>query len=443
MAFIILLQGIWIANVYQLMQKQLYATVNELLNVSLNKELAIRIKIIQEKNIESQQTEIISESDFEVGELISSELSFQDYLIKEKRFISLQKIDSVFHSETAKQNIHGKFIINRINPQTGEILETTDSLRKGKLQGALVSEVIPTRIDGSEGVQVLLLSPYRTIFLKMMYILALSVLLVLFVGYAIFFLLRSFIHEKKLRQFQTDFSHALTHDMASPLQTIAQVNAMMKNEKFVANADKRLKYIDIAQQQIVNLQALIDRILTLARFEQSRLVPEIGNVEITSIVRQLVEKFSVQTKKDVHFTTQFMPETVIFRADATMLYNAVSNLIDNSIKYSGESVKIDIDCHVKKNGLHIGVEDNGYGISEKNKAVIFAKFERGDAVTRKEAKGFGLGLAYVKSVAEVHGGTVNLFSKEGKGCNFELFIPFEKEHKAVDTEKETPKSDAI
>lgn len=376
--------------------------------------------------IDSTTNEIVGivSDDFEKGLFSGPELVYQEFLIKKNYGIEIRTIDSIFHSEITKQKLHGKFIINRLNPETGEVLETTDPKGKGKLQGAMASEIIPFRMDGSEGVQVLLLSPYRTVFRQMTFALILSLLLILFVAYALFFLLRSFTKERQLRQLQSDFSHALTHNMASPLQTIYQINALMKNDRVAADTEKRNKYIDLAQQQIVNLQALTDRILTVARAEQSSLSPTIIPTDVTQIIEQLVEKFSVQAKKEVRFSTRFEPDNIRFDVDEAMLYNAISNLIDNSIKYSGEAVEIEIDCRLKDNGLHIAVKDNGYGISSKDQKVIFGKFERGAAVARKEATGFGLGLSYVKSVAETHHGTVNLHSKKGEGTLFELFFPF-------------------
>ena len=213
--------------------------------------------------------------------------------------------------------------------------------------------------------------------------------------------------------------------MASPLQTIYQVNSLMKNESVLIDNEKRNKYIDLAQQQIMNLQALTDRILTIARAEQSPLIPNIQPTNVTEIINQLVEKFSVQVKKEVHFSTHFEPENILFNIDETMLNNAVSNLIDNAIKYSGETVDVEIGCRLKENGLHIAVKDNGYGISSADQQTIFRKFERGKAVYRQEATGFGLGLSYVKSVVEAHLGTVNLFSKTGEGTLFELFFPYQ------------------
>jgi two-component system phosphate regulon sensor histidine kinase PhoR len=416
----ILLQGIWINNAYRLTQKQLQTQINDIFNLSVNRELIIRA----ETDLTTNEDIGTVEQDYETGSFGSPQLLLQDFFSKKDHFISLHKLDTIFHSEIDRQNFKGEFIINRINPSTGEVLETTDPKGEGKLQGAMASEIIPIRTDGSEGVQVLLISPYRAVFRQMLFVLILSLLLILFVGYALFYLLSSFRNERKLRQLQADFSHALTHNMSTPLQTIYQVNALMKNDQLVADTEKRNKYIELAQQQILNLQALTDRILTVARAEQSSLSPDLKPIDVTHLISDLIEKFSVQVKKEVHFSTFFQPDHILFNADESMLYNAVSNLIDNAIKYSGQAVEIELDCRMKENGLHIGVKDNGYGISSADQHTIFRKFERGTAVKRKEATGFGLGLSYVKSVTEAHHGTVNLFSKVGEGTLFELFFPY-------------------
>lgn len=433
-ALIVLLQGIWVANAYKLIEKQVQAQTNEIFTVSVNKELMLRKNSV----IDSTTNEIVGivNDDFEKGVFSGPELIYQEFLIQKNNKIDINTIDSIFRSEIEQQKLQGNFIINRFNPETGKVLETTDPKEEGKLQGGMESEIIPIRIDGSEGVQVLLLSPYRTVFRQMLFVLFLSLILILFEGYALFYLLRSFRNERKLRQLQTDFSHALTHNMATPLQTIYQVNAMMKNDHLVADSEKRDKYVELAQQQILNLQALTDRILTVARAEQSSLSTDLKPVDVTHLIRDLIEKFSVQVKKKVHFTTHFTPDHIVFDADVTLLHNAISNLVDNAIKYSGESVEIEIICQLKENGLHIAVKDNGYGISTADQHIIFRKFERGKAVGRKEATGFGLGLSYVKSVAEAHLGTVNLFSKVGEGTLFELFFPYQtgKQSKTNDIE---------
>ena len=93
------------------------------------------------------------------------------------------------------------------------------------------------------------------------------------------------------------------------------------------------------------------------------------------------------------------------------------------MKYARNNENIEKDCQTKDNGLYIKIKDNGFGISEKNIHTVFNKFERGDAVKRKEVKGFGLGLSYVEKIAKAHQGFVSLESKINKGSTFTIFIP--------------------
>lgn len=424
-ALIFLLQVVWIVNVFRLTQKQIFNQVNIDFEESVNEEMFGRITLQENQNIAGGvNTEIVGSIDMgENKEITSSYLIFQEYLFQKGVLPSLSKLDTLFQEKISNHEIRGRFIINRINTATGDILETTDKKGKGKLLGAFKSKTIYTRTDKIEGMQVWLISPYFTTLLRMTLILILSVLLVAGVSFALSYQMRSFLKERQLRQMQADFSHALTHDMATQLQTISQVNSLLNNEKLYNDPDKRKRYIDIARQQIMNLQALTDRILTVARAEKSDLELSLSTVNIKEIIFPLIDKFSVQTNKDVKFNAIFTPEEFSIYVDETLLSNAVSNLIDNALKYSGNTVRIDIDCNKKQNSLIISVKDNGYGISKKDQAVIFAKFERGKALLRNEAKGFGIGLSYVKKVMEAHGGTIDLFSFEGEGSEFILFLP--------------------
>lgn len=426
---IFILQGGWLYYTYAIVQQQTQAHVNNAFKEASYKELRKRENESKDALYKKQtkpQEHVIGSMVINRDEApdVLLNLVLQEHLYNNQFYISLLDLETMFYVEIEHKNIHGSFVINRINTETGEVLETTDKKYQGSLKCALYSNVIPIRMDKSEGIQVLLVSPYRTIFLQMTLILILSFLLILFVAYAMFYQMGSFLKEKHLRQLHTDFSQALTHNMATPLQTIAQVNQLLANEKIYNDPEKRAKYIHIAQQQLLNLQALTNRILTVARAEKSVLEVNLTGVNLREIIAQLTEKFNVQAKKPVEFYVSFSPEHIHLQADVTLLSDAVGNLIDNAIKYSGSTVKITIRCEQKDSGVYIYIKDNGYGISEKDQAKLFVKFERGKAVARKEAKGFGLGMTYVKSVMEAHGGTINLFSKEGEGSEFVLFLPF-------------------
>lgn len=428
---IFILQGIWLYRAYKETEAKLHLEINNDFGTAVEEELMSRFTSYNESLedvtnnkpkepyvlFDSGKAELSNENP---GEDFS--IAIQEYLFSLHAYLRLDSINAIFSDMLLNKRIYGRFIINHINTKTGEIMETTDKTYSGLIKGAFYSNIIPVRLDKSEGVQVVLVSPVGVIFLQMVFLLILSVLLILFVTYILFFQMSSLLKEKHLRQLHTDFAHALTHDMATPLQTIAQVNNLLANEKLYNDPGKRAKYIDLAGQQILNLQALTDRILTVARADKSALEVNLSPVNLRDIILPLTEKFKVQAKKPVEFKVAFSPEHINLQADVTMLTNAVSNLIDNAIKYSGNSVNINIRCEQKDKDVFIYIKDNGYGMSEKDQVKVFTMFERGKAVTRKEAKGFGLGLSYVKRVVEAHGGTVNLFSKEGEGSEFVLYL---------------------
>ena len=109
---------------------------------------------------------------------------------------------------------------------------------------------------------------------------------------------------------------------------------------------------------------------------------------------------------------------MLFRSDKTHFYNILSNLIENAIKYSGESVKIILSA--KQNGDHtcIYVKDNGIGIPASSLSKIFDRFYRVPKGDIHDVKGYGLGLYYVKTIVEKHGWTIEVQSKEGEGTEF-------------------------
>ena len=151
-------------------------------------------------------------------------------------------------------------------------------------------------------------------------------------------------------------------------------------------------------------------------FQQSADAGETGTAQtgdeqkrssIISHDRRLNWKVTIKTEKTIHFTTDLKTEKVY--ADEEFLKEAISNLIDNAIKYSKESVKINISSSSDANHDIINIYDNGIGIPQKDQKKIFEKFERASAIkqTRKGGpSGFGLGLNYVYQVMEAHEGRV-------------------------------------
>jgi two-component system phosphate regulon sensor histidine kinase PhoR len=190
-----------------------------------------------------------------------------------------------------------------------------------------------------------------------------------------------------------------------------------------SNPETKSKFTDIAIEQSLNLQAMVNQILTVAYIDKKEIILNKEPIDLPHTIQSLINKFSVKGGKPVKFTAGYDLRDEVVYADLLHLTNAVSNLIDNAIKYSGDSVEIDIECKVIDKQVHIKIKDNGLGISKSDQQKIFERFERGAEIKRNSISGFGLGLNYVKQVTEAHGGVVAVSSEEGKGSEFTITIP--------------------
>ena len=185
-------------------------------------------------------------------------------------------------------------------------------------------------------------------------------------------------------------------------------------------------------EESAHLLNLSEKILTIAKLEQSRLKLVKGEVDLPKLFGELVNKFQVKAEKRVVFGVDCPSSLPLFLADEEYLKEAISNLIDNSMKYSNEEVRIRLSAEARDGYISIKVWDNGWGIPLKQQKRIFEKFQRGGMEYRKEKKvsGFGLGLNYVYRVITAMDGQVEVNSVEGEYSEFILLLPVREEEKA-------------
>ena len=162
--------------------------------------------------------------------------------------------------------------------------------------------------------------------------------------------------------------------------------------------------------------------MSMERRKTFRLHPE--EIRLKEILPPLIEQHKLKADKPVRISLQIAPEELTVTADRTHLTNMLSNLLDNAVKYSHEQATIEVICRLcQKNGepyTEINVSDCGIGIARECLPHIFDKFYRVPTGNRHEVKGYGLGLFYVKTMIEKHGGTIRVTSEPGKGSRFIL-----------------------
>ena len=408
------LQMIWIYNSYELIRNDLLKVSSEVFEKALREETNLACKEIPEG------TEILAgpESD-SIPSITYLYEGIQDIGIE----MSINRMDSLVEIFLRDKDISNNHYINIIDIKNDTIIKST-SENQADLDDRLNSKIIPIKTDLSQGVQLVLLNPYIYIFKRMGLMLAGTFIIVLLVIVCISYQVRFISRFEKIFQIREDFSYAMIHDMKTPLTSIIMALNFLRSGKLDNRQEMKDKYFDIAENEADHLLTLTNKVLTISKLENHKLEMNKTEVELTPIIEKLTEKFKAKSQKTVNYITDIKAETAY--ADAEYLEEVLSNLIDNSIKYSGESVEIRISTARDDRYTVLKVHDNGFGISDKDIHLIFRKYERASAVKRNRrngASGFGLGLNFVDQVVEAHHGKIFVSSIEGEFTEFTIYLP--------------------
>lgn len=411
---ILALQLMWLCNTYILIRNNISEEINQILYTGMEDEAITRLnKTPKGTNIKGEAaTDSIPEITY-----------LEEGLYNLGYYISIEDVDSIASTLLLEHKISSDFILNLINPKTGKVLQQS---KKGNfcLWNAIHSKEIPIRTDLSQTVQMILVNPHWSIFARMGILLLSTAVMVVFAFIGLFYQIKIIITERKIARLKEDFSYAMIHDMKTPISSAIMCTSRLHSGKLDDKPEIKNHYFTIVENELEHLLALSNKVLTLAKLEQHKLEMNKKEVPLSPMIEDLIEKFTIKTEKTIHFTTDLKTEKVY--ADEEFLKEAISNLIDNAIKYSKESVKINISSSSDANHDIINIYDNGIGIPQKDQKKIFEKFERASVIkqTRKGGpSGFGLGLNYVYQVMEAHEGRVYINSIEGEFSEFSLLIP--------------------
>jgi two-component system phosphate regulon sensor histidine kinase PhoR len=262
----------------------------------------------------------------------------------------------------------------------------------------------------------------------MLIILISSILLFVILVLMVVYQTKTYIRLKDINQLREDLTNAYFHNIKMPLGTISAYIENYRLGLFDDRKDVGERQYALVRKSIDGINALAEQILTISKSENRNLTIERTETDISGIIEELKDKFSINNKKQVNISTSYYLKDKTVYLDSGLIKYAVANLIDNAVKYSNDPVNININCGLTEdNLLQICVKDDGFGISPKDMEKIFEKFERGAALKRKGgATGFGLGLSFVRGVVKAHNGTINISSEPGKGSEFSLSFPVEK-----------------
>ena len=408
------LQMIWIYNSYELIKNDIknegYATIEKALEEEGNMRFGQTPKGTRIKSGPTNDT-------------IPPMTYFYEQLSDMGYPMSLHNLDSITAELLTQNRLGNQYYIDIINLRTGEKINGIGTQKEPSFM-AIKPKYFPIRSDYTQVVQLIITNPNKTFLERMGLMLAGTFIIMLLVIVCISYQVRFISRFEKIFQIREDFSYAMIHDMKTPLTSIIMALKFLRSGKLDNRQEMKNKYFDIAENEADHLLTLTNKVLTISKLENHKLEMNKTEVELTPIIEKLTEKFKAKSQKTVNYITDIKAETAY--ADAEYLEEVLSNLIDNSIKYSGESVEIRISTARDDRYTVLKVHDNGFGISDKDIHLIFRKYERASAVKRNRrngASGFGLGLNFVDQVVEAHHGKIFVSSIEGEFTEFTIYLP--------------------
>lgn len=253
-----------------------------------------------------------------------------------------------------------------------------------------------------------------------------SVVFILILLGSFSYAIRTIFEQKKLSEVKNDFINNMTHEFKTPISTVSLACEALRDKEINAIDSLKEKYLGIIHDENRRLGQQVEKVLQMAIIDRKDLELKPESLDVHEIIRQVVQNLSIQvTQKEGQITMKLDAAVHQATADRVHLTNIIYNLIDNANKYTAFNPNIVIRTRDTSDGMEIAVEDNGIGISRENLSRIFDKFYRVPTGNLHDVKGFGLGLAYVKSMIEAHGGTISATSELKKGSMFTFRLPYE------------------
>jgi len=240
--------------------------------------------------------------------------------------------------------------------------------------------------------------------------------------------LRIIFEQKRVGEMKNDLMNNITHELKTPIATISLACQALADKDMSSIESIRENYIRIINAENLRLGKLVENILTSALTEKGEIKLKFRQVNLHERILELTQSMKIQLeKRNVNLVLQLKAARPYLEADETHITNVVANLLDNAIKYLGNDnaePRVVIQTYNRPGKIIFSIEDNGIGIPKADQGRIFDKLYRVSTGNVHNVKGYGLGLNYVKQIAEKHNGTIKVYSELGKGSTFTIELPF-------------------
>jgi len=233
--------------------------------------------------------------------------------------------------------------------------------------------------------------------------------------------------QKKLSEIKNDFINNMTHELKTPISSISLASQMLNDKSLAKNSDMLSHLGGVINSESKRLRFLVEKVLQMSMFDRQKAIYNKKDVDINEMVETISKTFQLRVEHTSgHILTDIEAVDSKVNVDEMHFQNVIFNLMDNAVKYRKPDIPVELfvkTWNPDETHVAIMVKDNGLGIKKDNLKKIFDKFYRVHTGNVHNVKGFGLGLAYVKKIVDIHDGVIKVDSEYNKGTSFTITLP--------------------
>jgi two-component system phosphate regulon sensor histidine kinase PhoR len=239
-----------------------------------------------------------------------------------------------------------------------------------------------------------------------------------------YYTITTIIRQKKISQIRDDFINNITHEFKTPIATISLASEVLLKAD-PQNENKRVSnYARVIYDENRRMREQVDRVMQMAVLDKNRYNLNRQATNLDELIRNNVNNLCLEhCEREVKVFDELSSANPEVNIDPIHMGNIINNLVSNAIKYSEGIPEITMFSE-NRNGFYVfSIQDKGIGIRKEDQKQIFDKFYRVSTGNIHNVKGFGIGLYYVKTIIEAHGGEIKVDSEYGKGTRFDVILP--------------------